>query len=1429
MIKRPDQNQPPTDGLERLTKRLSDSLPPGVSKHMLLSPAAIRRSLISSLIFLLMTAALFAWMSSASFERMVRARVVEELENLVGGRIEIASIHWNPMRLEVDAEGIVIHGLEPPTEAPYARIKALHVAVSIRGMLWSPAVLLRDLEVRQPEIHLIVHEDGSTNQPQPRRKIQSSRSTLDTLFRLEASRFVVSNGVFRLNDHRTELNLDARTVSLALGYRPSARNVAESYHLVVAASNLDLARGLNVDQSKAHAHAPTADFRIETTLDFTRTAAYMRSLRVISQSHQLDVVGSLQNFSQPVWQAQVKGEFQLALLQPLVGFQDIPRGVARMDLKAAGTNGSFHVDGLVHATDAAYSIPGVEASGLMLDARVHADAKVLDVSAVRILFPHGGTMTGELFLNHWLPPPSTAPPVDAAHGYSLSPRPALADPNLITIPVDGKITAQMNALAVDSILEVVTAPKFHRLGLDSLASGPIEAKWLRGDVRTLTVNAKLALAPSSHPLSGEVPAVGLVDGTYTQANGAVTLRTLDVQLPASRIQAHGRLGAYPISSATGITVDFASSNLGEFDAILKSLDFQLNKQHGAAALPVRLSGQSTFTGTWAGSLLDPHLSGNLQASNLSIQMPARSNDPSATPQWIDWDTVAIAGSYSATHVALDSVRLTHGKGEIDLGGTLDAVTGPFPPRGLPAPDFDRDSLLHLRAKVRAIPLDELYAFTGQAVPVTGNLAADFQISGPMHSLAGTGWAELTSATAYGEPIARAHADASIAGSQVTFTHLAVNAPSGELTASGAFDLKTRRFNVDARASALQIARINAVRNKMPQVTGSLTFHATGSGSLSDPVLEAHANLSGLSFAGSIAQSPFKTIVPGNVELTAHTANRTLFYDATAHMQEGEVRAQGQTQLNEPNQTQAQIHIAHFNLGSLPSSPGFQRLNSETAIDGVIAIEGPLAHMDQLRGDARLSTVNATIQGVRLSSQGTVHAAFNHSRITLDPVHITGEGTDVHAQGDLMVNGAYALNLIANGSINLKLIETLDRDITASGISTFQVEAHGTIANPDLRGTIEMQNGAIALGDIPNGLTQIRGTLQFNQNRLEARSLTAMTGGGLLTLTGYLAYQKELYADLSVTGNAIRIRYPQGVSSVADATLHLQGSQTNMLLSGNVLINRFTLNPDLDMASLANQAKSVRPVVPIDAPSNHWRLDVHVLSSPQLNFQNAFAKLAGNVDLRLRGTVASPVLLGHISITEGSTTIAGTHYSMDRGEITFNNPVRIQPNLDLNATAHVQDYDITLGVHGPMDHPSISYRSEPPLPESDVIALLALGHTQDQQRLYTQQQVTANNTTDTLLGGALNATVSSRVQKLFGAGSVKVDPSYLGAQGNSTSRITVEEQVGKAVTLTFATNANSTAQQLIQAEIAVNRHISLLVARDESGVFSMVLKATRRYR
>ncbi len=598
-----------------------------------------------------------------------------------------------------------------------------------------------------------------------------------------------------------------------------------------------------------------------------------------------------------------------------------------------------------------------------------------------------------------------------------------------------------------------------------------------------------------------------------------------------------------------------------------------------------------------------------------------------------------------------------------------------------------------------------------------------------------------------------------------------------------------------------MAKIESLRQFDNEITGRLEFSLNGSGTLDDPQHPGPRQR---------LQPHRRRPVPRTPYLQAHSAERAVVYDATSGLEGADLKLHGRTELKEGHPTQARVDFSHFNIAAPLRMAHFRALNGESALAGVITLEGPLDHIDQLRGEARLQEMAVTVAGVHLVSQGGVHATLANGRIQLRSAPCHRRRNRPARPGQPRLKDDQQLDLAASGSINLKLAETLDPDLTASGTTTFQVEAHGPLKNPGLQGRIDFQNGSLSLEDLPNGLSQLHGTLEFNQNRLEVKSLTAMSGGGLLSVGGYLAYQHGLYADLSVTGKGIRIRYPQGVSSAGRRHAPSAGHAKQPAALRRRAHHPLLRQPRPGHCRPCRAGQRRQTIAPPDAPSNHIRLDVHVASSPQLNFQNAFAKLAGNVDLRLRGTVASPSLLGRVSITEGSAIIAGTRYDLQRGDISFTNPVRIEPSIDLNATARVEDYDITLGLHGTPQKLAVTYRSDPPLPEADVVALLALGRTGDQQRLYTQQQEqsVANPTTDALLGGALNATVSSRVQKLFGAGSVKVDPNYLGALGNSTSRIIVEEQLGRNLTLTYATNVNTTGQQLIQAEIAINRHVSL---------------------
>jgi translocation and assembly module TamB len=644
---------------------------------------------------------------------------------------------------------------------------------------------------------------------------------------------------------------------------------------------------------------------------------------------------------------------------------------------------------------------------------------------------------------------------------------------------------------------------------------------------------------------------------------------------------------------------------------------------------------------------------------------------------------------------------------------------------------------------------------------------------------------------------------------------------GRITGSGGYNFTAKTAQADLEGRGFELAHIRALKNEQYPILGAVDFEARGSGTLDAPSLEASLHVRNLQVAREFT---------GSLDADAHTQGRALQLRMTSHLNTSNLELTGETQLTGNYQTQASLKIAGFNIDPLLRTFSVSGIRGSSSIAGTVTVSGPLRKPKQLNGDVRLSQLAVTLEDVPIHSDGPVHATLRDGTFAMEPLRIVGPDTDLRTEGSI---GVFAnprpIHGAAKGSINMALAQTLDTDIISSGHVDFTMNAEGTVQNPDLTGNVKFTNVNVALEDYVNGLSRMNGELVFDQDRLDFKDVTAYSGGGLIKVGGFVTYHRGLYADLTADAKNVRIRYPEGVTSTASAQLRLQGNQTSSLVSGRVMLTGFAINPDVDFASIANSSGVSLPPNP-NSPTNKVRLDIRIASAPSLNFQNSFARLAGNVELAIRGTLAQPTVLGRVTITEGTATFNGEKFELQHGEIYFSNPVRIQPVLDLTATTTVESYTITIALQGATTKLNPTFRSEPPLSEQDIFSLLAMGRTQEEQQIYSteQQQAGVNSTADSLLGGALNATISNRIQKLFGGGSVRIDPTFVSGVGNATARITVEEPISKNATLTYATNVNSTAEQLIQGEWRVTQDFSVVAVRDESGVFSLIFRLHRRY-
>ena len=97
-----------------------------------------------------------------------------------------------------------------------------------------------------------------------------------------------------------------------------------------------------------------------------------------------------------------------------------------------------------------------------------------------------------------------------------------------------------------------------------------------------------------------------------------------------------------------------------------------------------------------------------------------------------------------------------------------------------------------------------------------------------------------------------------------------------------------------------------------------------------------------------------------------------------------------------------------------------------------------------------------------------------------------------------------------------------------------------------------------------------------------------------------------------------------------------------------------------------------------------------------------------------------------------------------------------------------------------------------------------------------QSVFSDQATALILSQALNTTVSNRLQRLFGASNIKIDPQGLTTETNPTARgpqVTIEQEFANNFSLTYSTNVSQSSEQIIQGEYYVNRNVSVVGTRE----------------
>jgi translocation and assembly module TamB len=937
--------------------------------------------------------------------------------------------------------------------------------------------------------------------------------------------------------------------------------------------------------------------------------------------------------------------------------------------------------------------------------------------------------------------------------------------------------------------------------------------------------AKIQATTTISPAPGGAPIEGQIDASYDQQTDLIRLGDSHVATPSTSVDVSGTLGQTLMVRARSTNLDDVVPALAMIDATAPPV------------LPLKLNrGEAVISGV---------LSGPLSASVTDLQFRGQATVSSASFEGHSFDR--FSGDVEASSNAVTVRRLSLSRGAMQISGDL----------GLTARNHDfSDGILSAHLNVRNAPVAELAKEAGLTTPISGVAASTLAVSGTLRRPEADITLDVANPAALGEQIDRLRASAHYSPQSIELTRGEAELASGKLLFNAAFnhlenDWNSGDLHADVTAQAISVSKIAAFRKAYPDADAKVDAKAT---------LETRVERGGLtlrSASGDIAARGVSISGEpvGDVLVNVTTQGAALTVRGTAQVRDTSVQGQGTWRLEGDEPGSATLRFSRMSIATLhdlvmigarqkSAAPPF-----EGFLEGGATVMLPLRKPQNFQAEVKIDTLQLNAKSaetLRLGVQPQDIVIKNSQPIVVDvsakearirSAQLSARDTNLEATGVVPFDARSGADLAVKGTVNLAILQLLNPDLLARGSAAVAANIRGSLRDPQLSGRMELNNASLYLMDVPNGIDSATGVVVFDRNRATIEKLTAETGGGRVSFGGFLEFAEPLIYRLQADLQQVRVRYPEDVSITANAQLSLNGTSEASTLSGSITLNRAAISAGVDVGGLLAASLKSTPAPP---SSNEYlrgiRFDVRIESGPTFELETSLTRdVETSVDLRLRGTPFRPVLLGDISVDSGEVTILGNRYTINRGEIRFLNPVKMEPTLDMDLETKSRGVTVNISLSGSPQKLNVNYSSDPPLQSREIIALLAVGR--DPSTATTavaDSQISSGSAGLTqagggLLGQAVSQQLSSRLQRFFGATRVKIDPTLNSVGNLPEARLTFEQQVSRDVTLTYITNLNRTQEQIVQVEWDLNRRWSAVAVRDANGLFGIDLQYKKRFK
>ncbi len=916
------------------------------------------------------------------------------------------------------------------------------------------------------------------------------------------------------------------------------------------------------------------------------------------------------------------------------------------------------------------------------------------------------------------------------------------------------------------------------------------------------------------PLAAHLPVAGKV--TYKFGPDTVDVSDGEFATEKTWVSFQGRTHW---TEDANVAFHVTSADWQESDQVLAGILTNFGSRTGWVAL----GGRGEFDGGLTGPFRKPRIEGEFMGEDMRA-----------------WDTLWGDGT---AHIVVENSYVTVTNGLIRKEGSEIRAEGLY---SLGYPRSDRGEELNARVRISNRDLDSLrHAFELDDWPVSGKLSGEFHLTGNYLTPIGFGAMTVDDGVAYDEPFQKATANLRFDGKGVRLDNMQLAKATGSVTATAYVGWDgTYSFNADGRRVPAE--RVTMLEYPTVQPSGLIDFTAAGSGVFDFPRYDVRFRMNSL----AVAQEPVGFIT-GTMALRGTDVN----VEIEASSEKLALTGTGRWSL-EPGYD-ADLT---FRFHDSPLDP-YARLfmptlsPSTTAVaSGTIRISGPLERVNEVRVEATVDRLEMALFDYAIRIPRPIRLTMDRQVVRVEDFQLVGDQTQLSIGGSVSL-GEERVALRANGDANLGILQGFMRDVRGAGRATLTAAIDGPMYEPVFSGSAIITDGRVRHFSLPNALDSINGAIRFDSRGIRLDDITATMGGGRVQFGGRIGLDGYAPGDLNVTvrGEDMHLRYPEGIRSTVDADLALRGNVQALTLVGVVRVKQALWTRRIDPGGGLldfSGGRSDAEMAPTPAASSiPLRFDLEVVVPSSLRVENNLARLVASADLQLRGTYDRPVLFGRAEVDRGEVTFEGRRYLVTRGNIDFTNPSRIEPFFDVEAQTRVripgQTYQVIVRAVGTLDRLQPELSSNPPLPAADVLALLfsdvrrqqgpgdaelrALRNPNERQRDILTTRATQ------LLANPVASEVGRVVEQTFGVDTFQVTPSLIDPYNQSTgrvnpsARVTIGKRISDRVYLTFSRSlSTSLNDQILLLEYDESDRLSWILSRNEDSTYAIEVRVRHAF-